>query len=207
MQSVMPDDPTAAWRSCTFRITWPEDTEPDWSVDLLLAHQFISPVLAGQGNDIYRWRFHRRANRDAAGHQFSFIFYTGSTRARAIIDQIQTNPLRSQLLDSDVIEAARCDSPTDTSRSGIRDTSDPNWTETMQKNWPSYIMGVSTLWLGLIDDAVQQVNINTPRTNALLRVYRMANDKITETWQQEGQHAFLHHLTAIFGYEELLIRY
>jgi hypothetical protein len=35
--------------------------------------------------------------------------------------------------------------------------------------------------------------------------YASAGAAITTLWQNEGRHAFLHHLNALFGYEPILI--
>jgi hypothetical protein len=36
--------------------------------------------------------------------------------------------------------------------------------------------------------------------------YRGVDAGITEIWRDQGQHALLHHLNAVFGYEEMLIQ-
>jgi hypothetical protein len=36
-------------------------------------------------------------------------------------------------------------------------------------------------------------------------IYRAAERHVSQIWFREGQHAFLHHLSAVFGYRELLI--
>lgn len=206
ISAAITDDGSLAWRSCRFRIAWPEE-EPNWGVDLLLAHRIVGPVVISFGNTLQRWRFHRRANRDEAGHQFTFMFYTRSSQAQDIIAQIEQNPLREQLLEENILEFAECDSPNNTSQPLISDASDPNWPDSIQKHWPSYIMGVSSLWLGLIDEAITSKGIEVTNTNGLIRLYNEANGTVTSLWQQYGEHAFLHHLSAVFGYEHLLIRY
>ena len=35
--------------------------------------------------------------------------------------------------------------------------------------------------------------------------YNQINESIIELWQEEGRHALLHHLNAIFGYEPLAV--
>jgi hypothetical protein len=34
--------------------------------------------------------------------------------------------------------------------------------------------------------------------------YEKANAVISELWQKKGHHAFLHHLSALFGYQEII---
>ena len=62
------------WWYVRFRLVWPDEEEPDWSLDALIAHQIVAPVLEQYDDQIQLWRFHRRAARDSSGHQFSFIF-------------------------------------------------------------------------------------------------------------------------------------
>ena len=207
MQPVNINDDTAAWRRCYFRITWPEDSEPHFEIDLLIAHRIVGPVLINHGNNMYRWRFHRRAGRDEAGHQFTFAFYSGSTHAKNIIQQLQENNVRKRLLEKEILEVAGCDSPEDMSMPGIADTSDKKWSDSVQAHWPSYIMGVSNLWLGLIDDAIATVGGGNTDIDSMIQDYQQASELVTSVWRNEGQHAFLHHLNAVFGYESTLIRY
>jgi len=89
----------------------------------------------------------------------------------------------------------------------IEATSDPNWSVNLQQAWPLYIMGVSATWLELINQQIGQAQTSAMSINELRKLYQNANQSITELWSNEGQHAFLHHLSAIFGYEPLQIRY
>jgi hypothetical protein len=58
----------------------------------------------------------------------------------------------------------------------------------------------------LIDDFMADVPAHDDNVYALLDRYRQAESKVSALWRNEGQHAFLHHLSAIFGYEPVLIR-
>ena len=78
------------------------------------------------------------------------------------------------------------------------------WSATMQRHWPAYIMGISSLWLGLIDDAVGTINLEDD-LSMFLNQYREANNTVTAIWQSEAQHALLYHLNAIFGYQPMII--
>jgi len=93
-------------------------------------------------------------------------------------------------------------------RANIEDTSDGNWSPPIKKSWPFYIMGVSEMWLNLIREVASQTSWGkTPATvEAQLRFYEQVNASIEQMWKEEGQHAFLHHLNAIFGYEPLMVR-
>ena len=206
-QAATSADITPAWRICWFRSTWPEGEEPRWEIDLLLAHHLLGPIIAEHEGEMESWRFHRRAVRDNAGHQFRFLFYGDSSHAAEIIRQIEESPLREQLLENSVLESATCQNPNNMSMPDIADTSDPNWPETIQKNWPAYIMGISKFWLGLIDDATAEIGTEEKDIDELLEAYKQANRDVTSLWQTEGEHALLHHLNAIFGYQPLQIRF
>ena len=75
-------------------------------------------------------------------------------------------------------------------------------------------MGVSAFWLALIDEIDQQLD-TTPDDGATeeqnimqteIEHYRRVDEKIAEMWQYEGQHALLHHLSAVFGYKPMLFK-
>jgi hypothetical protein len=195
-----------SWWSCRFKMSWPPDTNADSAVDLLLAHAVVGPVLREHAKEIYWWRFHRRGVRDKVGHQFSFLFYTDSGVASEVMEEIRQNDIFQQALKERIVEKIIFSDPTRPAHPQIEAMSDPHWSRTLQRNWPSYIMGVSTLWLGLIDDEIANTTTQNLNVTRLLEQYRKAETDITSMWREEGQHAFLHHLSAIFGYEPLLIR-
>ena len=195
-----------SWWACRFKMTWPLDAEANGAVDLLLAHAVVEPVLRKHAKEIYWWRFHRRAVRDKLGHQFSFLFFTDSVVASEIMAELRQSPILQQALKEKVVEKTIFHDPTKPTRPQIKAMSDPHWSQTLQRNWPSFIMGVSALWLGLIDDQMATVSTQSLDVSGLLESYHHADTAITGIWREEGQHAFLHHLNAIFGYEPLLIR-
>lgn len=194
------------WWRCQFKIVWPENSRLDWGMDLLLAHAVIAPVFKKYNKNISYWRFHRRAARDSAGHQFSFIFFSKPEIAASIFWEIQQSPILQQALEANLVEKLVTGDPNNPEYPNIEDTSDPNWPVDIQKNWPSFIMGVSSLWLGLINDLFQEPPNKPNDINLLLDKYRSVDAKVTQMWRSEGQHAFLHHLNAVFGYNPLFVR-
>jgi hypothetical protein len=88
----------------------------------------------------------------------------------------------------------------------IADTSDAAWPPEIQASWPWFIMGVSQTWLSLIKQVTAEQPIQEPSPEALLDYYASVNDRVTALWRDYGQHAYLHHLNALFGYEPLVIR-
>ena len=191
------------WWSARFKINWPANINWDSAMDLFVAHRIVAPSLEKYSNRLFRWRFHRRAARDNTGHQFSFIFYADADIAEKIFNQIRSNAVLNELLNSQLINNASMGETDKPSKPDIEDSSDSNWSETLQRQWPAYIMGVSAMWLGLIDE-----NLETTQNEEvfrLLEAYRRTEEKITSIWYQEGKHALLHHLNAIFGYRPLLL--
>jgi hypothetical protein len=195
----------ASWWACRFKISWPPGAEPDLAADVLLAHAVVRPVLREHSKELSWWRFHRRAVRDKMGHQFSFLFYSDSIVSADVMEDIRQSNILQQALADNIVEKIAFDDPNKPTRPRIEATSDRRWSPELQRNWPSYIMGVSSLWLGLIDDVMADVPTHDDNLATLLKQYRQAEAAVTTMWHREGQHAFLHHLNAIFGYEPLMI--
>ena len=194
------------WWRVRFRMNWPPDTEAVWHMDLYLAHQVIMPLLAEKKNDIHLWRFHRRANRDKAGRQFTFYFYTTSLTAQQIFDTLQSNPILIDTLSAGVIDDIIYDNPADIIRPLIEDFSDKKWPISIQKTWPYYINGVSRMWLNLVAEIADH-DLKDDRPASFEEIgsfYRQVDETVTELWEKNGRHAFLHHLNALFEYESLI---
>jgi len=194
---------SAGWWSARFRMYWPPEEEPFWHTDLLIAHKIVAPVFLQYKDRIYLWRFHRRATRDGAGHQFSFIFYASAQTAYQVFDTLRSNALLTEMAYTGRVIEEVYDNPDRITKPRIKDTSDPNWPSLIQKSWPYYIKGVSQMWLNLITETVA----NMPTPDAPLSIdeyeelYKEVNATITSLWENNGRHAFLHHLNALFGYK------
>lgn len=210
-QPIKPLKPAAlpagdGWWYARFRLNWPADTEPVWYMDLFIAHQVISPILKKYQNEILLWRFHRRANRDPGGRQFSFIFYSTARTAEKIFSAIDSDPQVNAMKFAGVIDLVVYDHPVDLTRPNIEDTSDKKWPLVIQKSWPYYIMGASQMWLNLIAEVAAQNPQDKPPASVpeIEAFYRLIDKKVTDLWQAQGRHAFMHHLNALFGYEPLI---
>lgn len=194
------------WWFARFQLQWPEEQPVEWHWDLLIAHKIIAPTLEQSKASIRLWRFHRRAARDQAGHQLSFIFYASAQTAHQIFNTLQSNALLAEMKSAGVVLADIYDRPDKIDKPRISDTSDPNWPAAIQKSWPYYIMGASQMWLNLINETVAEM----PQPAAALtldeaeRMYLEVNAVIASLWEINGRHAFLHHLNALFGYEPLI---
>jgi len=196
------------WWYARFRMRWPEKTEPAWHIDPLIAHKIIAPLINSYANDIAFWRFHRRAARDAEGHQFSFTFYASQEIAKRIFQALQSNILLKKLKKAAIISSDVYDDTRSISVPNIEDTSDGNWKAPIRKSWPFFIMGVCQMWLSLIDEVAESISQKqTPSSpKKVLSFYEQVNQGIKILWQEQGCHSLLHHLNAIFGYEPVLVR-
>jgi len=194
------------WWYARFRMNWPPDTDPVWYMDLYLAHQVILPLLEEYQSDILLWRFHRRAARDKAGRQFSFIFYSSPRKARKIFHAFESNPVVSSMKFAGVLDDDVYDDPATITRPDIEDTSDKKWPVSIQKTWPYYIMGASQMWLNLISEVADHNQEGDPPSSLpeIEAFYKQVNETITALWQKQGRHAFMHHLNALFEYKPLI---
>ena len=194
------------WWFARFRMNWPPNSDPIWYMDLYLAHQVIMPLLQAHQKDLHLWRFHRRSARDGAGRQFSFIFYASPRTARNIFQTLQSDPMVGNMKFAGIIDDIVYDDPDKLTRPNIEDTSDKNWPVSIQKTWPYYIMGVSQMWLNLIaqvaDDSMKSGSPSSIKE--IETFYKQVNETMTDLWEKQGHHAFMHHLNALFGYKPLI---
>jgi hypothetical protein len=196
------------WWYARFRIKWAEETEPLWHIDLLLAHRVAAPLLSACHKEIPFWRFHRRAARDAEGHQFSLTFYSNRETAYRMIDALKSDKLLQKMKRAGIIIQDIYDDPARSSAPRIEDTSDGTWSPEIRKSWPFFIMGVCQMWLSLITEIAanmpdQPKSLSLPK---MIPFYQRVNVTIKTLWREQGAHSLLHHLNAIFGYEPLVVR-
>lgn len=195
-----------AWWCAFFKINWPPDEDPSMDVDLLIAHRIMSPVLDRYAKDILLWRFHRRAVRDEAGHRFSFIFYSTAATARKVYAEIDSSKDLDAMQAEGVILTVLFDDINANRRPFIESTSDPGWSAPLQKAWPYFIMGVSRTWLDLISLYANDGRSKPGSPSEMRAFYRKIDQEVESTWKNEGGHAFLHHLNALFGYGPVNLR-
>lgn len=192
----------AGWWSARFHFDWPEGDKPRWYMGTLIGGEVIAPVFDEYYQDIYIWRIHRRATRDG-GHIFSFIFYSTPQGAQRIFQAIEDDALVNAMLADGRLLRVAVDDVSRITRPDIEDTSDEHWPESVQKTWPAMMMGISRMWLDLVFELASR-DIGSAGLEAK---YKKVQDEITRIWQEEGQHAMLHHLNAVYAYQPLLIRY
>ena len=62
------------------------------------------------------------------------------------------------------------------------------------------------MWLNLVAEIADQDLQDDPPASIeeIDSFYRQVDETVTELWQENGRHAFLHHLNAVFEYEPLI---
>ncbi|TNC79455.1 MAG: hypothetical protein C9356_19095 [Oleiphilus sp.] len=183
----------------------PEE-QVNWDMDLLLAHGVLGLMIAENRDGLPLWRFHRRAARDSTGHQLSLLFYSDESTANMLFDWIESDPIIESAKSAGLLTGLINKAEAFENASSIAATSDRSWDPAIQRQWPSFIMGVSATWLGLIEELLPDAETEKETLDQKLARYHLANERLTELWREQGQHALLHHLNALFGYEALLIQ-
>ena len=191
------------WWYARFHIDWPEGEATRWYMGTLIGGEVIAPIFNDYYQDVYIWRVHRRASHDGHGHVFSFIFYSTPQGAQRIYNAIENHAVVKSLLEGGQLNRVAVDDVTSITRPNIEDTSDDRWPESVQKTWPAMIMGVSRMWLDLVSELAAEESA----LGGLEAKYKNVQESITAVWREQGQHAMLHHINAVYAYQPLLIRY
>jgi hypothetical protein len=191
------------WWYARFSIERPAGEPPRWYIDTLLGGEVIAPVFDRHFQDILIWRIHRRAGDDEYGHVFSFIFYSTAAGAQRIYADLEKNPVLHRLRQEGRVTKVSFDDLATITRPRIEDTSDRRWTLSVQRTWPALAMGASRMWLDLVGEVADKY----ADEQDLEQRYMKVQQEINTIWEQQGQHAVLHHLSAIFAYQPLLITY
>ncbi len=194
------------WWSITFRVNWDTEQTPNWHMDALLADQVCAPALAELGPQISLWRFHRRAADDKVGHRLSLLVYTDASTADRLYGHIRSASMLQWLESAQRVEHVSMEAVERQELPPIARTSDAAWPPEIQASWPWFIMGVSQTWLSLIREVTIERPLTASSPDELLEYYRGVNNDVTALWRDHGQHVYLHHLNALFGYQPLVIR-
>jgi hypothetical protein len=187
------------WWDARFPVAWPTGKAPAWHLDAFVAHRVVSPLLDAHTDRIPLWRFHRRAVRDDAGHRFRFLFFSDEETARAVFEGLAADPRLGRLVSAGLVGPVQTGAAAPEAPDRVEATSDPRWPDAVQRAWPRYIMGVSAMWLGLIAQTAEEAGAEAEED------YISVHEEVTRLWREDGGHAFLHHLSAVFAYEPLYL--
>jgi hypothetical protein len=196
------DSAANGWWAARFKMNWTHGTSPAWHLDDLIAYEVVSPALEQHREQIILWRFHRRAAPDQGGHQFSFIFYATPQNAELIYASIRSNPTLVSLKTRGYVQQDAYQDTSTVTQPNIEDTADSRWSLPLKRSWPNFIMGVSEAWLILVSEYAGErtKTSQTASIQDLVAAYEKIHNAVEKTWQDEGGHALLHHLNALFGY-------
>ncbi len=188
------------WWYLRFRFARADGGEVDSFLDGLVADRLLSAVIERHEPRLELWRFHRRWPDDAVGHQFSFLFFATDAVAAGVIAQVEDDPLLERLRGDGHLREFRAHPGEGARATTPGGTSDRSWPREIQREWPKFIMGASRMWLGLVQaEAVKQEGAD------LYARYRAVQGALDRLWFAEGNHAFFHHLSALFGYRPLRV--
>lgn len=202
LPKVADQDP--AWSRIVFYWQWPDAAAPAWHREVWLADAVIAPLLAEHAGDIALWRVHRRALRAQYGHFFSWYVYASPAVGEQLFQQVSAHAAVQQMLQAGWLQKVEKLTVTAGPLPLISATSDRAWDDSLQAAWPLFAMGVSAAWLDLIERWADPPTHADAR--ALDAYYLALSDRIDHLWQNQGGHAFLHHLNAIFGYLPVFTR-
>jgi len=193
------------WWNVSFHRPFSPDDEVQWQYDTYIALKVIKPII-DSSKEITLWRFHRRAAADASGHTFSFIFYASRETGDAVYQHINRSAMVKELLNGSHIQRLSFYDSEKPLRPDLENTSDKNWPPELQKAWPYFIMGVSQTWLNLVEQYYAQLDLSgNESVERQLEGLKTVNSRLDVLWRNYGNHAFLHHLNALFAYQELYI--
>ena len=208
---------TKQWWRARFKIKYSSTANPLPYTDLLLAHKIISPIIKEyfeQKNGCSFWRFHMRWE-PKHGHKFDFEFFSTAKIKTKIDSKIQSSDILKELKHEGLVEHLELTELYDENKDGekkiwnnVKDICDKNWSISIKKVWPAYIMSVSRMWLELIEICVDLPEYQSEKKSEnlfdLLDFYkRIDTEKIERLWLKQGWSSLIHHLSAIFGYKEI----
>jgi len=194
------------WHNFIFKMHWPQNQPPNWWIDLFIVDTIIKTIISDYRDQIRLWRFHRRAGNDQLGHQLTLFCYTNEKIGLLINDVIKGSMSYNILTNHQVLEKYLYQK----GGHNIEDSSDKSWPIEIQKSWPYFIFGVSAMLLELIDmigqNVANKLHLIPPFTNIteIEKFYSSLNENLKAIWQQNGSHAFFHHINALFGYAPVL---
>ena len=164
-------------------------------IDLFLIDTAIRDVLLK--HDIQLWRFHRRWAKDSVGHQLSFLCYVDPNDGIGIEigDDLINHTSVKLLREYKWIKSYS----TEIYEPGIEKTSDTKWSEELQESWPYFIHGASAMILHLLDEWGLE-DIKEPNIKQIEQIYTAIDSHVKEHYTDQAAHAFIHHLSALFGY-------
>ena len=196
----------AKWHQVRFFLDWPADREPAVPVVLLLAQRIVGPAIATHGSSIYLWRLHQRAVRDGGGHQLTFFAFMPPLAFASMETGVKDSLLLRELLSNGIVTSVNARIADGEHTDELGGISDQKWPSQIQSAWPFFANGASATWLAMVDTFATQRCPEAMSYTELLPCFERVSADLDVLWRMHGQHAFLHHLNAIFSYRPLYIK-
>ena len=192
------------WYRHTFRINRADYDHTQWWIDIFLIDTVIRDCINFIQVDVPFWRVHRRGMDDEKGHEVSFFYHTNQEwlydEKKSIINN---HPVVKLLNDNDMLKEIL---------HTVNDSSIcEEWPESLRRSWSHYVTGASEMLLELINNVNSNVktypigSIENYSIDYCKEYYKEIIVKLDDIWYEHGSHAFLHHLSVIFGYAPLRI--
>ena len=84
----------------------------------------------------------------------------------------------------------------------LEGTSDRGWPVEIQRSWPWFIMGASQSWLMQLQQISREKGLaESMAYPELVEHYREVAAGMNAQWSDFAQHAYFHHLSALYGYQ------
>ncbi len=176
------------WIQYKFRFNGDPDS-PDWWLDLFLIDTAFREVIEKHKPEM--WRFHRRSAKDSVGHQLSLLVYIDKREGENIFIELRLHRSVKLLDERKHLKSTSIEMM----EPGIEKTSDPGWSEPLQESWPYFACGACQMILGLIDNDFKGKSVKY-----IQDYYTNLSNELEDTFTSIGSHAFIHHLSALFGY-------
>lgn len=193
----------ASWHLFRFRMKWTQDKEPSWWIDLYIIDRVIRNAVRAHRDQLETWRFHRMADPAAGGHVVTLLTYCDQGVASSIESSITASDVLADLMRSGLLSHYFLEEEDGkAARPGIEGTSDTHWPVEIQRSWPYFIQGVSEMLLQLVAEIGGATGLpEDPEAR-----YKRIEAKMRTLWRDNGSHAFLHHINALFGYAPIVAR-
>lgn len=196
------------WHQIAFPITWDGESEPNHSIETLIACEVLSPIINDANEHSFSaWRFHRRCKNDEHGQVFRFSIYTlgdSLDAATEVFKIIESDSVVVGLRALEIIRRLQFEYDK-------TEIADERWSNEIQKAWHPFLSGVCDAWLSLAHDLSEKyANRVTDGelllTQSLLSVYAEVESELNRIWEKDLCHAMLHHLSGIFGFQEMKVK-
>lgn len=173
-------------------------------IDLFLIHEVVSPSSSQYRSKIPLWRYHRRFANDKRGHQFRYIFFSEPEVRNELEESVARNERLQSLVAAGFLRSFECLQLRGARASTVEGASDPSWHPAVQEAWPVYAMGVSLFLESLVHFYFDQELYSTlSSVQEQVRHFRAIRFAIRDLVKRDGQHALLHHLSALLGYDPI----